>query len=220
MSDDDSVGFTRRRVLGLACGLGITGATAGAGTMAYFSDSEASSGNVINAGTLELEVSDGDEWFGDGVSGTWTLDDAKPGDEVQADATLANAGTLSADHVEFDFSYEEKDGDGPGGDDMDAWPNSADGMAKQIEVVEFSYDGSIVSLNDGNENGRVDLDDLANHNDDVLDSLSPPPEAKGGTKSLAMRLKFANDPLNNRYQGDSVEFTVTMSLHQDSSQDA
>jgi len=53
---------------------------AGAGAFAYFSDTETSTGNTFNAGTLELKISDGypGEW-GDGCSLTWVLANIVPG---------------------------------------------------------------------------------------------------------------------------------------------
>ena len=45
----------------------------GAGTVAYFSDVETSSGNTFTAGTLDLQIRNGNERWGDGVASTWTM---------------------------------------------------------------------------------------------------------------------------------------------------
>lgn len=55
MSEDDNSTLTRRRVLGGIATVGAASAAAGAGTMAYFSDTETSSGNTLSAGTLNLD---------------------------------------------------------------------------------------------------------------------------------------------------------------------
>jgi len=51
----------------------------GAGSFAWFQDTETSTGNTFSAGTLDLKVSDDDEGFGDGVSATWTMSNMAPG---------------------------------------------------------------------------------------------------------------------------------------------
>ncbi|WP_435552051.1 TasA family protein [Natrinema sp. CGMCC1.2065] len=222
--------MTRRRLLGGLSAIGAVGVASGAGTWAYFSDTEESSGNTIEAGTLDLKVADTDEGFGDGVSGTWTISNAKPGDSVLADLTLQNAGSLEADHVEIGFSVDETEADGSTGtNEADTMPSSADGMADQFEVTVFTYNGTNVrsNLSDANSNGIVDIDDLVTGNGAVLDDLSPPPSANGGTESMTMEFRWAHDDefdnsvsgINNDYQGDEFDLTVTYALHQDSGQD-
>lgn len=197
MSDETSRHeLTRRTLLGGVAATGVTAAGAGAGTMALFTDAEESTGNSVSAGTLDLVVADSDEGFGDGVSATWTLSNAKPGDTVLADLTLQNAGSLAADHVELGFDVTETEAAGPSGsDESDTAPGSAAGMAEQFEVTVMTYDGTnvLAGLSDANGNGLVDLGDLGSGNDGVLDGLSPPPAANGGTESLFLQLRWAHD---------------------------
>jgi len=230
MSDETSrYELTRRKLLGGVAATGAVSAGVGGGTMALFSDTEQSTGNSISAGTLDLIVADSDEGFGDGVSETWTLSNAKPGDTVLADLTLQNAGSLEADHVELGFEVTETEATGPSGsDESDTAPGSAAGMAEQFEVMVMTYDGTnlLTALSDANGNTIVDLADLVSGNDAVLDDLSPPPAANGGTESLFLQLRWAHDSefdtsvsgVNNDYQGDELTITVTMALHQDGSQ--
>lgn len=222
--------LTRRRLLGGVAATGVAAAGAGAGTWAYFQDTESSTGNTIDAGTLDLKLSDSDESDADGVSGSWTISNAKPGDSVTSDVTLENAGSLSADHVEFGVSVAETESDGPNGtNEADTQPSSATGMAEQFEVTNLTYDGTNIlpNLSDANGNGIIDIADLVSGNDSILDNLTPPPPANGGTESLNMTFRWAQDSefdnsvsgVNNDYQGDQLEITITMALHQDSSQD-
>lgn len=51
---DSSPHVTRRRLLGSVATVAGASAATGAGTMAYFSDTSTSSGNVVQAGTLDL----------------------------------------------------------------------------------------------------------------------------------------------------------------------
>lgn len=221
--------ITRRRLLSGVAATGAAAAGTGAGTWAYFQDTETSSGNTIEAGTLDLKISDSDEGFGDGVSGTWTLSNAKPGDNVISDVTLQNSGSLEADHVEFDISVTENESNGPSGsNEADTKPSTASGMAEQFEVTVLTYDGTNVlsNLSDANGNGIIDIGDIASGNDSVLDNLNPPPAANGGTESLDIVFRWAHDSefdssvsgSNNDYQGDELNLTVTMALHQNSSQ--
>lgn len=230
MFDDNSgVLLTRRRLLGGLTTIGVAGAASGAGTWAYFRDTEESTGNTIDAGTLDLTLSDRNEGFGDGVSETWTISDARPGGEEEVTGlTLANEGSLSADHLEIEFSLDERESDGSGGtNDADTMPSSAEGMAEQFVLTRFEYEWGTVTLDDlsdANENGIVDLGDLANGNDAVLDDLPAPAE---GTVPMSMGFRWADDSefdnsvsgANNDYQGDELDLTVTFTLHQDSSQD-
>jgi spore coat-associated protein N len=228
--DTDGVELTRRRILGSLGVIGVAAGGAGAGTMAYFQDTESSTGNTIDAGTLDLKLSDGDEFTEDGVSGTWTISNAKPGDSVTSEVVLTNAGSLEADHVEFGVSVDETEADGPNGNnEPDTRPSSAEGMAEQFEVTTMEYNETDIlgnRLSDANENGIIDVGDLASGNDAELDGLTPPPSANGGMKSLRLNLRWAHDDefdnsvsgINNDYQGDELDITVTMALYQDSSQ--
>jgi len=71
---------------------------AGAGTMAYFSDVETSSGNTFTAGTLELKLNDGDENVV-----MFTVTNVKPGDSGSAEVKLSGAGTLDG-YLDITFS--------------------------------------------------------------------------------------------------------------------
>lgn len=229
MSEDNSgLNLTRRRLLGGVAATGAAATGAGAGTWALFQDTETSSGNTIDAGTLDLVVTN--DQIGDGVSGTWTIDNAKPGDSVLADVTLTNSGTLEADHVEFDVSVDETETEGPNGNNAsDTKPSTADGMAEQFEVTLMTYDGTNIldDLDDANGNGILDISDLAQGNDGALDDLTPPPAADGTSESLSLEFRWAHDSefdntvsgINNDYQGDTLDITVTMALHQKDNQD-
>ena len=80
MSDesDSTIELNRRRVLSGLGVIGLASAGAGAGTMALFSDTETSSGNAVQAGTLDLNdgVSSASFSIGGGSSGL------EPGERV------------------------------------------------------------------------------------------------------------------------------------------
>ena len=90
MSDDNSgstIELNRRRVLGALGVVGAASAGAGAGTFALFSDTETSSGNSVQAGTLDLTL-------GNGGSATLTASDVAPGDSSTSMVKVNNVGTI------------------------------------------------------------------------------------------------------------------------------
>ena len=89
MSDDNSssIELNRRRVLGALGTVGVASAGAGAGTFALFSDTESSTGNSVQAGTLDLTLSNGG-------SATLTASDVAPGDSGTSVLQLNNDGNL------------------------------------------------------------------------------------------------------------------------------
>jgi len=93
MSDDNSgstIELNRRRVLGALGTIGVASAGAGAGTFALFSDTETSSGNSVQAGTLDL--TDGD---GGSVSTTISDSDLVPGSTGTLSFQIENEGSVS-----------------------------------------------------------------------------------------------------------------------------
>lgn len=221
--------LTRRRFLGATLVTGMAATGAGAGTYALFQDTEKSTGNAVQMGTMDLVLTNddtGDQPYTDGVSGSFTLDNARPGDTFEGNIAFKNAGTLDADHLELDFGVNETEGTYSGTDDDADTKDGAVGMARQVEVINFNYpnkgsDSYVYEddLTNGNGNGFVDVDDLVNHNEDVLSRLQPAPKTDGHT-ALSIDLKWRDLPSNNDFQGDTLEIIVTASLHQKESQDA
>jgi predicted ribosomally synthesized peptide with SipW-like signal peptide len=148
--------FTRRAVLGSVAATGVAAAGAGAGTMALFQDSEESTGNSVQAGTLALDMHDGG-------SIEWTVVGAKPGGVANETQVLVfeHTGSVAADHLELDVSNVElEDDDGnlrtDGSWDLSPGPESdpaqgtsstdgqqdpgASGMAAYVRVRNMLYE--------------------------------------------------------------------------------
>jgi spore coat-associated protein N len=142
MSDDDNstgLELTRRRILGGIGTIGAASAAAGAGTFAYFSDTESSTGNTVTAGTLDLTPN------GSSVE-TFSLADVKPSDSGTETIGLTNAGSLpgylnvSVDvTADSENSLEEPE---PSDDD------TTSGELAEALDVEIGLDGD--------ENGSID----------------------------------------------------------------
>jgi len=109
MSDENSssIELNRRRVLGALGTVGVASAGAGAGTFALFSDTESSTGNSVQAGTLDLANANGNA-----LSDTANLDanDIAPGNGGSWYLGLQNTGSISGD-LSLDLSFNE-DADG------------------------------------------------------------------------------------------------------------
>lgn len=230
MSDGESrFEFTRRRLLSSVAVTGVATAGAGAGTMAYLSDTEQSSGNSIAMGTLELTIDDdNDGTWENGESGTWSLDSGTvaPGDGTQIGGSvkMRNEGSIEADHAEIDVKVWGEESSN-GSDEADTL-DGAEGMGSQFKINELRFDPNdnddssdenlLPELAHANENERKDLDDLAADETGVLDDLTPP---GGGTQTFTLDFEFADDPENNKYQGDILHIEVTYALFQSSGQD-
>jgi len=235
MTDEQSsrVRLTRRKVLAGLGTIGAAGAASGAGTFALFSDSEVSTGNEIDMGTMDLVVRDGKSGggFSDGVSGTFTIDNAKPGDTMNGSVELKNAGSIEADHVELGFSVTPTEGSNGGTNGGDT-QIGATGMAGQFGVDQFAYpkgDGPFFDedeLNTGDDGPDEipTLADLVDTNGEKLDDLNPPPPPDG-IQTLYLTLKWLDDTEhdlthpNNDFQGDTLDVTIHFALAQEPGQD-
>ncbi|MEE6211159.1 TasA family protein [Salarchaeum sp. III] len=204
MSDDDKTfELTRRRALGGLLTLGAAGAAGGAGTMAYFSDTEQSTDNTVSAGTLDL-TSDGD-------NGPYTIidvDNKAPGWSASKTTPLQNDGTIAGNlSIEVDSVTEDS------GDNPESEPNDTADLAEFLDVT-ISFDesekwsGKAVGLSSGQtlELGTLPGDDGSTSKAFVVD-LSIPTDASGvnGYSDI------------NAIQGDSVTVDATFHLEQQQS---
>ena len=98
--------------------IGVVAAIAIGGTIAYFSDTETSTGNTFTAGTLNLKVGDNDP-----TGWNFQIGDIKPGDSGFQEVILQNTGSLDGYlHITFtnlvndDISCTDPERDVEGGD--------------------------------------------------------------------------------------------------------
>lgn len=170
-------------------------------TFAFFSDVETSNDNVFSAGTLDLELCDGNEPCADGGEGPEDSVTASFGaagmapDDCTGEQTLTlkNIGSIDGNHV-----------------DMTA-TNTDSGMAAFLRLGNLTYDGvSQLLLTETNGNGFSDLDDLANQPDNDLVNLLPGITA-GAQKDLIMDVCLddsAGDDLQEA--SNTLDLSVTM----------
>lgn len=200
-----------RRFLTPALAIALVMGVVIAGTWAWFSDTEASSGNTFTAGGFDLKIKDNDEPWGDGVAATWTMSNMKPGDELTGSIEqieLKNAGTVAASTLDITVINTVIDPPGPESDteegttDMD-W-------VMEITWMEYEDGGGVIDclplFDDFNGNGWKDLEDL--ENDPIIGLPAPV-----GTGRFQLGLRFRPEA-DNDYQGDTLISDFVFTLNQ------
>lgn len=200
-------------------------------TFAFLTDSDASTGNAVDSGSLDLAL-DGNV---DGLSNTFSIANGMPADSVTHTYNLTNAGTTDADHLQFAFSVLEND---PQAEPQDADLNveqTAAETAAHIEVTTLVYtnpDGTTTTdfiasgtVTDANTNGIVDLADVQTAQaSGTFDNLTPPSANSADKATLQTTFQIANDDGGSftgddeNMMSDGVAITVDFTLNQDSSQ--
>jgi len=211
--------------------VGLVATMAGAGIYAYFSDTETSTGNTFTAGTLDLKVSHSSAgpWT-DGVTGTWTLSNMKPGDETPTKSVFfKNFGTVASSTLEVSCSYTVTEESPQTESDTDPHTDDhPDEMAKYMIITMMFYRNDEVNINcltgydsvsgqtkdewkinDANNDGKISLYELK------LDPLIlPSPDTQPNKISqLDMRIKF-DENAGNEFQGDTFNLTMIFTLKQ------
>jgi len=195
----------------------------GAGTNAWFQDTETSTGNTFTAGTLDLKIRDQDEPWGDGVTATWTASNMAPGDSwdfLVPFVRLDSVGSIPGSYLEItcDYSVIEEIPQ----TEADTDPNTnldPDKMAKVMEITRFEYRNGSWSINcltdsnpnwrieDQNGDGRITFFDLKN------DPLTQLPAPDGATTENNFGVKFLQ-LAGNDFQGDTFNLTMIYILNQ------
>lgn len=192
---NDSIVLTRRRVLSGLVTVGGASAAAGAGTVAYFSDTESSSGNTVQAGTLDLKLGGQDKTvtFLD-VSGIM------PGDQGAATLELDNSGSVQGTvSVTVDAIRDYENGyDGDESNGQDGTLN--DGELDEHLEVEATIESDVVW-------SRQTVTSL------TQGTYSPGTTIAGGnSKTFTLSWWLPDD--TTMAQGDSVEIDLTFALEQ------
>jgi len=78
--------------------IGILSLLAGQGTLAYFTSTATSTGNVFTTGTVALKLTDANESALSAVTASFGSATFRPGDTVAGYVTVANTGTLLFDY--------------------------------------------------------------------------------------------------------------------------
>jgi predicted ribosomally synthesized peptide with SipW-like signal peptide len=116
--------LTRRKVLGSAAVVGVASAGAGAGTFAYFSDTESTEDNTVSAGTLDLTLNSGNGF-------NYSFTNIAPGQSTTVSVELNNAGNVNASNVVVETSVDT------GGDSAN--------LANELQIDSLTWNGNSVS---------------------------------------------------------------------------
>lgn len=170
----------------------VVAAVASPPALAFVADTDASTGNTVEAGVLDLALTEAgpatqesttDESGADLVTDTWEDTSHTDSDTVNNTLVLENNRSSLAAGVNVTVSYAERDGSlGTAG--------NADNTSRTVKVVEFVYDGTDLvgtEIADENGNGRVDVEDLT-LGETATNLSSLPPIAAGGTANLTIAL--------------------------------
>jgi spore coat-associated protein N len=98
-----------KKILGLSIAALLIIAIVGVGTWAYFSDTEASTGNSLIAGTLDLGLSNTDNMSNAGITSTWSSTDWAPGSSSNGTLYISNDGTIDVTSLTVSFDYTAVD---------------------------------------------------------------------------------------------------------------
>lgn len=189
-----------KKIVGLTIAIVLAVGIIGIGTLAYFIDTESSTGNQFTAGTLDLKTNDAD-----GISEVLNSTNIAPGDTIgPAEIELRNAGSVDGSDLDIIFSYTESDAD-PNPVDM-----SANQTAAQLMVTALDYHGASLlgTVGDSNGNSYVDLYDLA-----TADLTGQSGISAGETKDFRIEVQLVSGT-GNDFQADGIDLTITFILHQ------
>ena len=184
--------------------IGVVSVSAGAGTWAYFSDTESDLGNTFTAATLDAVM-----------TGAFVFDKVAPGVTKTETITVTNNGNIAANSVflELDVTDSEPTGDtepeAVAEDGTDVYD-----ISKQIEITAMTYDGtSIIGLyTNGNGNGYLDLDDLNTDGKTEINGANP--LAASASVDIVIEMKLHADT-DNEYQGDRSTVDEIITVTQD-----
>ena len=219
----------------------------GSYTGAFFKDVETSEDNSFSAGKLDMKISDDGTNYYDGITGTWTAEDLKPGDEKDFYGTLIElkktwTSTVEPNHTEItcDYSVIEEDPclEADTDCDTDLHP---DKMAKEMIITRCVYIyssvcidcltgkkynanngtycvGTVSETNSDWEIGDVDIDGKQTFYDLKTKKLDNlPPVPNSPEPEFQMSVKF-DETAGNDFQGDTFNLTMIFTLNQDASQ--
>jgi spore coat-associated protein N len=188
--------------------IGVVGAIGIGATVAYFTDTETSTGNTFTAGSLDLTINTPKD-------AVWTMSDMAPGDIASGILNMTNVGSLKGDlwpSVAFVNADNSLFADTATANDVArnlivtnaVWIDSNSHPTPGLDILSF--------LPDVNTNGLRDLQDLQTVFAAATDQLATLKPSE--TASLNMTIQF-NPLVGNAYQGQGATMTMTIDMHQD-----
>lgn len=205
-----------KSIIGTIFVIGIIAVLMGAGTQAYFSDTETSTGNKFDAGTVDLELSDlndGIVWS-NGLTATWHATNWLPGDTHTDGLHVRNMGTVGVPVIRYNPDDLTEDVAGYADEiiltdmqytELGVWYGGA-GMLAWYEGIFGDGDGvfTLREFVDGGPAGNYCLVFWIGGHPPAVDYLPP-----GGASPEQFKITFKLDEnAGNAYQGATATFDL------------
>ena len=180
--------------------IGLISAMAGYGTVAYFSDVESAEENVLQAGTIDIDIDEENPWMS-----TFTLEDMKPSEMYQqwTNVTINNVGTNDARVCKMINITSYGGGDHPESEWEEDSENTINKISAAIEYWNF------VEIYDANDTLVESNEILMGHlllgvdEEEYLLGVIP----AGGYAVVTQRYHMFNET-TNWAQGDNMTFDM------------
>lgn len=198
-----------KRILMSLLMIGVAVIVAIGGTVAYFSDTETSTGNTFTAGTLNLNLTDASENGTESETATWVFGNIAPGGSGGAILTVQNTGSINGYLDLSSISATNVEGTNP-----ESETSSGTVLSDKLLVYMFW---------DVNGNGVYDAGDTY-----VYGTAGTPLALSGisssynsnyaivgpSTTYLSMNWTWTSTATDNDVQGDITTLTFTVELDQ------
>ncbi|ASJ01773.1 hypothetical protein A3L09_00095 [Thermococcus profundus] len=201
--------------------VGLVFAGMGYGTWAVYRDTETSSGNSIQLGTLDLVLTDGVP----DADGQWVITNAVPGSTATGDIRIINNGSVEADHVEIGLElvcWEDDDGNLENGQEFGPRPDEVDGVGNLPEEIKVTTQYYAAWTGERRQlDNNADIGDIV---ETLYLNLPAPPAVNGDVNDAIWNQKYGQFDMNlqivdtgtdqNYWQGDVCEIIVHVALAQ------
>ena len=210
-----------KKILGLTIVALIVMGLVGGGTWAYFSDTETTGVNVLTAGTLDLDLSGGDDL---GVV-LFSLANKGPGDSDNHSTTLNFPTENAPSRLDLVFSAVNNVASNSTANPTWEFADLSGDLGANLEIapyIDIGQDGSFtaatdIALGSGTDNHTTDalqwdsLDDFASS---TWTNLYSSVDTAGTTDNFTIEWRIDGPGVGNDIQGDSANFTLTFTLSQ------
>lgn len=190
----------------------VVGAVATAGTIAYFSDEEVSTGNTFTAGTIDIAVNSENPWNQDAA---YVFDNLEPSQSKDINVTLKNVGTnpvviwkkVTVVSIEGGV-LSEPECFAEGGTAYDATTTACTGNTAVNDIDnQFVYSMKIGGTDNIKKDWGVKVSDINN-------LWIPLGRLSSGSELAVDQNYYFNELAGNVYQGDKMTVNVTFYAEQ------
>jgi predicted ribosomally synthesized peptide with SipW-like signal peptide len=203
-----------KKIIGLSVAALLIIGVIGGATLAYFSDTESSTNNILTAGVLDLNIDGGNV-----AVTTLTVTAAEPGGSGSGSSTLANVGSMAG---ELDIATLAVTNTGAVSGTSEYADDSGDlGAVAQIAMyLDIDQSGTVTAGDIGLQSDGSTYDPTGGLDYDVVNNYA----SETWNEVITSMAPSASDDIiilwqvptgaGNSIQGDSVSFDITFTLEQ------